>query len=121
VALALAPAERTVIVDALGHFDGERYLLGAYVVMDHYVHLVVLPLGDHTLSAMLHRSEPFAAHALQGMNSRDGAVWQHGSHSRVIRDEDALFAMWAYILDKPTRRSYEDGLYVWAGVSELRL
>jgi len=117
----LAPAERTLIVDALKHFDGERYLLGAYVVMDDHVHLVVQPARDHQLSTILHTWKSFTAHALQVANLREGALWQHGSHGRIIRDEDALSATWAYVLGNPKRRWGDSQPYVWAGVGELRM
>src|SRR5438034_6723904 len=38
------PAAANVVVEAMGHFDGERYELDAYVVMPNHVHAIVRPL-----------------------------------------------------------------------------
>lgn len=40
---ALHPEEKTSVVAAIRHFDGLRYELIAYVVMDDHVHVLVLP------------------------------------------------------------------------------
>ncbi|MGC4015912.1 MAG: hypothetical protein QM755_15515 [Luteolibacter sp.] len=39
------PACSAVVEQALRHFDGERYLLGEYVVMPNHVHVLMAPRG----------------------------------------------------------------------------
>ena len=36
---------------SLGHFDGERYELGEFIVMSNHVHAIVATIGEHQLSS----------------------------------------------------------------------
>jgi len=110
----LAPAERSVVVSAIKHFHDQRYRLLAYVVMDNHVHVLVQPLGEVDLSAVLHSWKSFAANRLQREHRRTGSVWQKDSHTRIIRTEDELYESAAYVLDNPRRRWPETASYEWA-------
>ena len=54
--------ECRVIMSALRHFDGSRYELYAYVVMDDHVHALVEPLEDYRLQKLVHSWKSFTAH-----------------------------------------------------------
>lgn len=43
-----------IVADALRHFEGERSLLHAWVVMPNHVHVMFTQLGDHTLAGLMH-------------------------------------------------------------------
>jgi hypothetical protein len=43
-----------LVHDALLHFNGQRYLLHAWVIMSNHVHVVVRPAENHNLSKILH-------------------------------------------------------------------
>ena len=47
------PEAAAVLVETLHHFDGDRYHLGDYVVMPNHLHVLLTPLGDHALQAIL--------------------------------------------------------------------
>src|SRR5262245_6819479 len=47
------PAVANIVVDALTQFDGERYALIAWCVMPNHVHVVIEPLSEHLLSAIV--------------------------------------------------------------------
>ena len=82
------PAPRREVAAVLRHFQGIRYLLHAYVVMDDYVHVLVELLVGTTLQT--HSWKSFTANRLQ-KNSR-GAVWQREYFDRIVRD-DAEYAV----------------------------
>jgi REP element-mobilizing transposase RayT len=42
----LAPPECDLVAAAVRAFDGQRYRLAAWVVMDDHVHVLLTPLGD---------------------------------------------------------------------------
>ena len=71
----LASAEaKAVIADVLRHFDGQRYTLGEFVVAPNHVHVLLTPLGEHTLSTILHSWKSFSAHELGKMMKSGSGV-----------------------------------------------
>ena len=61
----LTPEERTLASSALRHFDGQRYELCAFVVMNDHIHTLVTPLPNHQLQDLVHSWKSFTAHALR--------------------------------------------------------
>ena len=55
------PESRDRVVEALAHFDGDRYRLHEFVVMPNHVHVLVTPHGAHELSAILHSWKSYTA------------------------------------------------------------
>ena len=53
----LDASERDLVVAAMKSFDGQRYQLGAYVVMDDHVQVLLTPLAGYELTAILHSGE----------------------------------------------------------------
>ena len=76
------------------HFDGERYELGAYVVMPNHVHAIAL----ETLL------KSWKQYSSKNINTRiDGhePLWQDESFDRIIRDEEHLDKCLQYIARNP--------------------
>ena len=48
-----------IVEEALRLFDGQRYVLGHYVVMPNHVHVVVRPVEGHLLKDILHSWKSF--------------------------------------------------------------
>lgn len=115
----LSPEERDVVVSALGHFDGERYQLFAYVVMNDHVHAIVKPLGDSRLEQILHSWKSFTVRQLRRERGRIGSVWQDESFDRIIRHEDEFWEKAGYILDNPAKRWPGSPTYRWAWLRSL--
>ena len=108
----LAAEERTLVAGALQHFDGVRYLLHAWVVMDDHVHVVVTPAQSWTLEAVLHSWRSFAARALL-MGGRKAPIWRRDGHDRIVRADGELAEKVAYVARNPWRRWPETGRYPW--------
>ena len=49
----LDSTERDPVMEAIRKFDGRRYELAAYVIMDDHVHVLLAPLPAHELKAIL--------------------------------------------------------------------
>ena len=45
-------------------FNGQRYVLGEYVVMPNHVHALVRPLANHDLDRILHSWKSFSANQI---------------------------------------------------------
>jgi REP element-mobilizing transposase RayT len=111
----LHPQERTLVLDAIKHFDGMRYDLFAYVVMDDHVHVIVSPLAGHPLQRIVHSWKSFTANQLRTLGERSAPVWQAEYFDRIVRDEDDLIQKANYILNNPAKRWPEIQDYPWVG------
>lgn len=109
----LDPEERAEVMQAFQHFDGKRYELSAYVVMDDHVHAVVQPLDGHDLMQIVHSWKSFTANRLQREHGRAGAVWQQESFDRIVRDEAEWLEKIQYIMNNPLKRWPELKSYPW--------
>jgi carbamoylphosphate synthase large subunit/REP element-mobilizing transposase RayT len=97
------PQFAKIVSDALLHFHGERYLLDDFVVMPNHVHLLVKPLGDHSLGEILRSWKSYTAKHVNQMAGRDGAVWMAESFDTIVRDLPQLFALREYIAQNPVK------------------
>lgn len=110
------PAVAAMVRDSLYHHDGSQYRLLAYTIMPNHVHLLLMPLLDHSadaqvrevacgesqdssspLSRVMHSLKSFTAHAVNKLLARTGAFWQHESYDHWVRDDDELERIVDYI------------------------
>lgn len=110
----LHPEERTLGADAIEHFDGRRYDVFAYVVMDDHVHVLVFPLAGHALKQIVHSWKSFTANELRKLRERGVPVWQDEYFDGIIRNEAELARKTKYILGNPVKRWPETNEYPWA-------
>ncbi len=96
-----------IVADALIHFDGERYDLGAWVVMPNHVHVVVTPRDGHHIGDILHSWKSFSAHKINELLARTGQFWQHESYDHIVRNERALYKIQEYIDRNPEKAAIE--------------
>jgi REP element-mobilizing transposase RayT len=107
----LDPNERDLVAQALKHFDGQRYHLAAYVIMDDHVHTLVTPLGSIRLKDILHSWKSFTAHRMR--LKRPDRVWQDEYFDRIVRDDKEFIEKLHYILGNPWKRWPELDVYLW--------
>ncbi|MGI8431956.1 MAG: class I tRNA ligase family protein, partial [Chthoniobacterales bacterium] len=91
------PGAARVVAEALEHFAGERYDLGAWVVMPNHVHALVTPKPGHDLSEILHSWKRFSAREINRARGKEGQLWQHESYDHIVRDEASLGRITEYI------------------------
>ncbi|MFA7234922.1 MAG: transposase, partial [Terrimicrobiaceae bacterium] len=100
----LADASLAEIVgNALRHFDGKRYLLDEWVVMPNHVHVLLTPMGEHTLETILHSWKSFTATAINKAQKQTGQLWQHESYDHIVRSEAQLAHFREYIQQNPAK------------------
>lgn len=109
----LHPSERDLVVDVLRHFEKVRYELLGWVVMDDHIHVLVTPQPDWELGRILHTWKSVSAYQLQRHHSRRGAIWQHDSHDRIVRNREELIQKVTYIRRNPIVRWPELDRYRW--------
>ncbi|HEY4757200.1 MAG TPA: carbamoyl-phosphate synthase large subunit, partial [Chthoniobacterales bacterium] len=101
-----------ITADALRHFDGERYVLDAFVVMPNHVHAVVKPLPGYTISAILHSWKSFSANAVNRELRRDGSLWMTETFDTIVRDATHLNACREYITANPLEAGLAAGQFI---------
>ena len=117
--MRLSPEERYLVLAALRHFEGTRYILGPHVVMDDHVHLLATPVEPHPLTDILHSWKSFTANKLQRRHRRRGSVWQEESYSHIIRDDGEYAEKAQYTLNNPWKRWPELLDYPWVAINAM--
>ncbi len=93
------------VIEAMHHFDGERYELDAYVVMPNHVHAILRPTQSQTqpLELLLKTSKQYSSTRINRQTGSNGALWQEESYDRIIRDEEHLDQCLQYIGENPRK------------------
>lgn len=112
------PAIARLVVEALRHFDGQRYRLHAWCVMPNHVHVVVEPLAGYKLPDLLHSWKSFTAKAANRVLMRTGGVWQEEYYDHLIRDETDYAHALRYLLENPVDAGLNDWPWVWSKAEE---
>jgi len=95
------PEASAIVAQALKHFDGQRYQLRSWVVMPNHVHALVTPKEGHRLGDILHAWKRSTAREINRLRGRKGQLWQHGSYDHVVRNEESLYRIAAYVERNP--------------------
>ena len=100
---------------AIRHFDGERYVLGAWVVMPNHVHMVLWPKPNHRLSDILHSIKRFAAREANRALGRVGKeFWQRESYDHWIRNDEETASITRYVTHNPVNAGLCQAPEDWA-------
>jgi REP element-mobilizing transposase RayT len=98
-----------IVANALKHFDGERYVLFAWVVMPNHVHVVLRPLLPWKLPNILHSWKSFTAQRANKILNRRGEFWQREYYDHLIPNDNELQRCIEYTWSNPEK----DGLKNW--------
>ena len=101
-----------IIGETIRHFDGERYVLDAYVVMPNHVHVLAKPLGDYSIEQILLSWKSSSARAINREFDREGAVWMAESFDTIVRDVRHLSSCREYIAKNPEKAALSAGQFL---------
>jgi REP element-mobilizing transposase RayT len=101
------------VENAILHFDGERYRLLAWCIMPNHVHVVVEPIADHALGAIIHSWKSFSAKQANGVLRRSGPFWHRDYFDRFIRDENHLARTVDYVENNPVKAGLASKPQAW--------
>ena len=91
-----------LVANALRHFDGQRYLLSAWVVMPNHVHAVLWPMPNHLLGDILRSWKGYSAHEANQRLQRTGqTLWQPESFDHWIRTDQEKARIHRYVVNNP--------------------
>jgi REP element-mobilizing transposase RayT len=98
------PEIARVVAGALTHFDGQRYLLGPWVVMPNHVHAVLRPLAAHSLSEIMQSWKGYTAYQANMLLIRKGtAFWQPETYDHWIRTDEERERICRYVIFNPVK------------------
>ena len=93
-----------LVAGALRFFDGHRYHLNAWVVMPNHIHVVLWPMPNHTLSAIVQSWKRYTAREANKLLGRtDLAFWQPEAFDRWIRNDEEHARCCSYVLNNPVK------------------
>lgn len=110
---ALRASERDAVASVLSHFDGHRFCLHAFVVMDDHIHLIVTPYEGFDLEQIVHSWKSVSTWQLQREYQRRGAIWQHDYYDRIVRGPGDFQQKLQYLRRNPSRRWPDIREYRW--------
>lgn len=104
-----------IAVNTLKYFEGERYILDSFVIMPNHIHIIVIPIKNHTLSKITHTWKSYSASEINKLLGKSGQLWQHESYDHIIRNEESLVQIRKYIKMNPIKAGiqlHDNALYV---------
>jgi REP-associated tyrosine transposase len=111
----------SIVADSLLHFDGDRYVMGDFVVMPNHVHLLVGLQGDTEIEAQCKSWKKFTAREINRRLGQKGRFWQEESFDHLVRSPEQFEAIQRYIADNPRRAGLREGeFYYWKRPQQRR-
>jgi len=108
----------SLVVTALRHFDGSRYVLYDYFVMPDHVHCILQPtVADgrtEPLSGIMQSLKGWLARQINAAAGRRGKLWQTETYDHLLRNVEDYEEKSAYILENPFRRGLVQQGAAWA-------
>jgi type I restriction enzyme R subunit len=106
------PELAKIVADSLMHFDGQRYLLGDFVVMPNHVHVLACLLGDTDLEAQCYSWKKYMATRINRLLGQKGRFWQEESFDHLVRSPEQFDYLRGYIADNPRKANLRRGEYL---------
>jgi putative transposase len=106
------PEMAKIVVDALRHFDGSRYLLGDLVIMPNHVHLLACLLGETDLEAQCYSWKKFTATRINRALAGRGRFWHEESFDHLVRSTEQFEHLRRYIADNPRKAALRENEYL---------
>jgi len=97
------PLIGSLVGEALLKWDGVRYKLIAWIIMPNHVHIMLSPIGDHSVADIMHSIKSFTSHEANKLLKRTGHFWSKEYYDRYIRDARHFASTIAYIENNPVK------------------
>ncbi|MBT9447154.1 MAG: transposase [Hyphomonadaceae bacterium] len=99
--------------EPIRHFSDQRYRLHAWCVMPDHVHVLIGPLEDWTLGAIVRSWKAYSAAKLNRRLGRSGRFWAADYFDRYLRNDSQLSAAARYIERNPVAAGLCDSPGEW--------
>jgi putative transposase len=107
-----------MVAEAIHYRDNKVYSLDAFCIMPNHVHLVCMPLEKekdcfHSLTEILHSLKRHSARQANLILGRTGTFWQDESYDHIVRDQNELERIIAYVLSNPVKAGLVEDWTQW--------
>ena len=111
--LLSVPALAQIVMDALFHFESERYKTYSFVIMPNHAHWLMRPMPGWSLSDIMKSVKGNTANLINKHLGRKGAVWMPDYFDRYIRDSEHFEKAVRYIENNPVKAGLCDAPEEW--------
>lgn len=101
-----------IVANSLKHFDGQRYLLGDFVIMPNHVHALVCMLGETEVERQCKSWKRFTARRINHKLHCTGRFWQEESFDHLVRSVAQFEYLQKYIAENPVKARLRPGEYL---------
>lgn len=92
---------RDIVKNSILYRDGIDYNVIAFVIMPNHVHVLIQPIGNLSLSKILHSIKRFSAVNINRLTQKSGKFWMSESFDRIVRSPSHLKRCIQYIKNNP--------------------
>jgi len=120
--LCLPPTGRTIVLNAIRYWDGNRIDLDAAVVMPDHAHAILRITDGSALETILHSIKSFSANRVNRLLQRRGAFWQDENFDHIERGETDWQNKLEYVRNNPVKKGLCDNPegYPWLYIRNLQ-
>ena len=107
-----------IVADSLLYFDGDRYVMGDFIVMPNHVHVLTQFNEGTSLKKQCYSWKKFTAGKINEALGLKGHFWQGESYDHIVRSLDQFRFYQAYIAENPVKGKLREGMYFhfkWGG------
>ncbi|MGA2069406.1 MAG: hypothetical protein ABSG86_30930 [Thermoguttaceae bacterium] len=98
-----------LVAESLRHFDGQRYLLGDFVVMPNHVHVLACLLGATDVLEQCRSWKKFTATKINRATRQRGRFRHEESFDHLVRSPEQFEHLRRYIADNPREAGLSAG------------
>jgi len=105
------PELARIVADSLLHFDGQRYLMGDFVVMPNHVHMLAVFSSPDALKNQCDSWLHDTAFRIHQEIGEKGKFWQQEPFDHLVRSPEQYDYLRQYIADNPYNAGLKPGEY----------
>jgi len=101
-----------ITLNALKHFDRNRYNLHSAIIMPNHVHVLFSPKDGHQLGDIVQSWKSFTSKEINRKLDTSGTFWQAEYYDRLIRSQKHFDRVTDYIVENPLKAGLSEGRYL---------
>ena len=92
---------RDILADVIMHYDGDQYVIHAYVIMPNHVHVLMTPADGYTIQEIVGDWKKFSSRGINKILDRRGPLWERERFDHLVRDAAGYATILSYIERNP--------------------
>jgi REP-associated tyrosine transposase len=107
------PELARIVADALMHFDGQRYVMGDFVIMPNHVHLLAVFFSADSMKVQCDSWLHYSASRINPAIGERGKLWQQEPFDHLVRSPEQYEYLRTYIADNPRKAHLRPGEFYY--------